>query len=261
MKLVRDIAEFCPKCGKMVGNNHNHHCDNCGSQWITPPIENIVIVAINSLRAKELKHILICFFILFLVAAKIGGIIASSNVNIAIFSLLLAFTVFLLIKFWKRIGLFLWKLRNDYRTIKINTNVYNVCNDALTLKRYIMSLTPREFEEYVADMFRNIGFEANITPATSDGGKDIILRKDGVTYYVECKQWKKDSSISRPVLQKLIGSAITDGITNVIFVSTCKYAQTVVEAARNNKVVNVNLWDIEDLVKAVEHGKFVRPYY
>lgn len=56
-------------------------------------------------------------------------------------------------------------------------------------KNRIRALSPIAFEEYMANLFIKYGYEVEQTPPTNDGGKDLILKYDGVKYYVECKHF------------------------------------------------------------------------
>lgn len=62
------------------------------------------------------------------------------------------------------------------------------------LEKYILNLIPREFELLIASLYEHLGYEIEVTPATRDGGKDIIAgieREDGKeVVYVECKLYK-----------------------------------------------------------------------
>lgn len=73
----------------------------------------------------------------------------------------------------------------------------------------------REFEYYIADLFSTKGYEAVVTPASGDGGKDIILRKEGKTSVVECKRYG-NKKIGRPEIQKF-HSALIDSQAKVLF--------------------------------------------
>lgn len=57
------------------------------------------------------------------------------------------------------------------------------------------NLSPREFEEFMAQLYNKLGYNVELTQTTRDGGKDIILRKPDVlgdmVYYVECKRYKE----------------------------------------------------------------------
>lgn len=43
---------------------------------------------------------------------------------------------------------------------------------------YVYQLSPREFEEVVAELFKAKGYEVKLTPATRDGGRDIIVKHE-----------------------------------------------------------------------------------
>lgn len=49
------------------------------------------------------------------------------------------------------------------------------------------SLSGTQFEKELAALFVKHGYAATLTPATGDGGVDIVLRKDGRTTVVQCK--------------------------------------------------------------------------
>ena len=58
-------------------------------------------------------------------------------------------------------------------------------------ERDLYNLDPYQFEQLVARMFEGLGYHATVTPQAKDGGKDVVLHKDGQMIYVECKQWRK----------------------------------------------------------------------
>lgn len=73
----------------------------------------------------------------------------------------------------------------------------------------LYKLTPRQFEEVVADLLRALGYDTEITPATRDGGKDIYAaRKDALgrfLYIVECKRHAPDNPVGVGVVRSLAG--------------------------------------------------------
>ncbi len=78
---------------------------------------------------------------------------------------------------------------NESVSIKrIITDVYN--DNSILLK-----ISPREFEEMVAEILRSKGLEVQLTGQTRDGGFDILaIEKNGplgiLKYLVECKRFK-----------------------------------------------------------------------
>ena len=73
----------------------------------------------------------------------------------------------------------------------------------------IRNLTSRKFEELVADMLKDFGFDVELTQATRDGGKDIYAYiKNEITsilMYVEAKKWTPPHKVGVDVVQRLYG--------------------------------------------------------
>jgi len=65
---------------------------------------------------------------------------------------------------------------------------------------FLLRLSPGEFEEIVGDMYRKLGYSVERTPMTNDFGRDLILKKDGQTTFVECKRYDRDTTIGRGAL-------------------------------------------------------------
>ena len=55
----------------------------------------------------------------------------------------------------------------------------------------IRSMSPYDFEKYIAQLFEHFGYSAATTPYKRDGGIDIVLYKNGVQSYVQCKKYIK----------------------------------------------------------------------
>jgi len=73
----------------------------------------------------------------------------------------------------------------------------------------VYDLTPRKFEELVADILHDLGFGVELTQATRDGGVDIYAYiKTAVCdflVFVECKRWSPDRHVGLDVVQRLYG--------------------------------------------------------
>jgi restriction system protein len=61
--------------------------------------------------------------------------------------------------------------------------------DDRQLLAMLKGLKPSEFEEFIADMFRHMGYDAVLTGRSGDGGIDIEMRKGGLEYFVQCKKF------------------------------------------------------------------------
>lgn len=108
----------------------------------------------------------------------------------------------------------------------------------------------RKFEQFVAKQFKRKNFKVILTPRTNDGGKDIIIDKNGIKTYVECKYWNSNKSIGREEIQKLAGAAMMDGVRNALFITTSTYNKNAFETAKalNKNGFNIKLWTTNDLL-------------
>lgn len=108
----------------------------------------------------------------------------------------------------------------------------------------------RKFEQFIAKQFKIKNFKVILTPRTNDGGKDIIIEKNDIKTYIECKYWNSNKTIGREEIQKLAGAAMMDGVKNAIFITTSTYNENAFETARalNKNGFNINLWTTKDLL-------------
>lgn len=53
----------------------------------------------------------------------------------------------------------------------------------------LQKLTPTQFEEYIAELFKSLGYETKVTGGKGDGGIDVIAEKDGLLHYIQCKKF------------------------------------------------------------------------
>ncbi len=121
----------------------------------------------------------------------------------------------------------------------------------LSYEGKIANLTWEEFEQYIALVFKRNGYEAEVTPPRWDKGKDIIAKKDGYTYFIECKHWER-TLVGREFLQKLVGAAAPYNVKNVIFITTSWYHKNALEYQEKlnaSKLFNLQLLDMETLKK------------
>lgn len=73
----------------------------------------------------------------------------------------------------------------------------------------IRNLSPRQFEEIVADLLQDMGYHVELTPASRDGGLDMYAaRKDGLgkfLYLVECKRFIPPTKVQVGIVRSLYG--------------------------------------------------------
>jgi restriction system protein len=106
-----------------------------------------------------------------------------------------------------------------------------------------------EFEHLVSEFYRRRGFQVTHNGGSGpDGGVDIVLRKKGETYLVQCKQWKAYKVGAQPV-REFYGVMASRGVAGGYFVTSGEYT---VEARRFAQGLNLELVDGHQLRRMIE---------
>jgi restriction system protein len=75
----------------------------------------------------------------------------------------------------------------------------------------IDGLSWQQFELLIGETFRRKGYSITETGGTgADGGIDLILRKDGEKYLVQCKHWRS-LKVGLPVVREFFGAMAAEG--------------------------------------------------
>jgi restriction system protein len=111
----------------------------------------------------------------------------------------------------------------------------------------IRSLSWKQFESFIGELFRQQGYFVVETPEGPDNGVDLVLRKDGEKAYVQCKHWKTNQ-VGVEKVRELLGSMAAGGAQSGIFVTSGSYTQ----AARNfARECGIQLIDGEQLAESL----------
>lgn len=87
----------------------------------------------------------------------------------------------------------------------------------------LQGMSWREFEVLVGEGFRLQGYQVveNFEPGPDDG-IDLILRKDGEKYLVQCKQWRA-FKVGVPVVRELYGAMAAEGAAGGFVVTSGRF--------------------------------------
>ena len=94
--------------------------------------------------------------------------------------------------------------------------------------RAIYDLTPRQFEEFVAELMEKRGYRVDLTKATRDGGKDLIIANHrdigNFLFYVECKKYAPSNPVGVNLVRELAGTVLADRVTAGILVTSSYFS-------------------------------------
>jgi restriction system protein len=129
--------------------------------------------------------------------------------------------------------------------------------DRLTSVDGIRSLPWRQFEAIVGEAFRRRGYGVIENAVDGpDGGVDLVLRKDGERFFVQCKQWKKSSVGVKPV-RELFGVISAREAAGGFFVCSGSYTE---DAKAFAKQSGIELIDGEALQRMIEVARTPEPF-
>lgn len=121
----------------------------------------------------------------------------------------------------------------------------------------IYALTSRRFEELTADVFRAHGYRIVLTPATRDGGADVLVFKhesEGTEAIIECKKYAKERRVGIGLVQRLVGAKVYWKAKRAYLVTTSDFSSIARQSVLQYKEggYEVELVALADLVSMLK---------
>src|ERR1035437_4317447 len=94
--------------------------------------------------------------------------------------------------------------------------------------RELLTLDSRQFEELVAEIWRSLGYEAELTARTKDGGRDIIAVRRveaSVRFLIECKRYSPLNKVGVELVRALYGVRMHEKATKGILATTSTFTR------------------------------------
>ncbi len=115
---------------------------------------------------------------------------------------------------------------------------------------FLRHLNPRKFEELIAEIFRNKGYEVQLTPKTRDGGKDIIAAYKSPfghqLFIIECKRYQEKTKIGIEMVRGLYGVKMAEQYNQAILVTTSTFTKPAIDFVKPLKF-QLELKDFNDV--------------
>ncbi len=113
-------------------------------------------------------------------------------------------------------------------------------------------LRPRQFEELIAEILAQYGWEIDLTPATHDGGYDLFaIQKSNAgvrtSWIVECKKYRRDRKVGVDVVRALYGVRNTSMPAGMIMLATTSDFSRDVRAMKESRY-DLELRDQKDIL-------------
>ncbi|MGA8147492.1 MAG: restriction endonuclease [Gallionellaceae bacterium] len=110
----------------------------------------------------------------------------------------------------------------------------------------------QEFEMLVGEAFRRRGYTVTETGGRgADGGVDLILRKDGEKFLVQCKQWKA-YKVGVTIIRELYGVMAADGAAGGFVVTSGDFTQEAISFAEGRNIDLIDGSKLSAMIKNIE---------
>ena len=128
--------------------------------------------------------------------------------------------------------------------------------DALLIE--VMKMTPYEFEKLVVKLLIKMGYGSaelslnSVTKLSGDEGVDGMVAADRLGFdviYTQAKQWKPDSVVGRPEIQKFLGALAGQGVAKGLFITTAKFSSEAREYVAKQLLQKIVLIDGKRLME------------
>jgi restriction system protein len=91
----------------------------------------------------------------------------------------------------------------------------------------------RDLERMLANVFDGLGFDVELTPASKDSGKDIVLKywhdRRRREYIVEVKHWRSGKRVGKKYLTDFVGVVARERRDGGLFLATYGYSENAIE--------------------------------
>lgn len=92
----------------------------------------------------------------------------------------------------------------------------------------------RDLERIIAEIFSGLGFDAELTPSSKDGGKDVIVTSkiEGTTksYIIEIKHWRSNQKVGTDYIREFINVVMREKRESGLFLATYGFAGNAIES-------------------------------
>ena len=116
----------------------------------------------------------------------------------------------------------------------------------------IRQLSPKEFEELLAEAYRRSGYVVREnTSLGPDGGVDLTIEKGGNRYLVQAKHWKV-FKVGVKVVREMFGLMVAEGASGVIIVTSGMFTQEAENFAQDKPIDLVAGDQLVEMIRCVQ---------
>ena len=115
------------------------------------------------------------------------------------------------------------------------------------------SLRDIPFEQELATLYRQLGYQVQSTPKSGDQGIDLILTKGSKSTIVQCKGQKNRATPA--MVRELVGSRVDYGADRAVLACTAGFTQGAIGFAKRNQISLISATEIARMAEGFSQPK------
>ena len=131
----------------------------------------------------------------------------------------------------------------DFSSINIQNILYSA------IKKRFSDFSPYEFEDFIAQLFKDNGYDVEGTNYSGDYGADVITSKNGIKTAIQVKRYSKTNKVGVKDINQIIGGKEFHKCDKAMVVCTSDYTK---QGIKLSKEADVELWNWEDLLTNIQ---------
>jgi hypothetical protein len=120
---------------------------------------------------------------------------------------------------------------------KFIIDLFNSNNKDISIEQ-IDSFSGSEFEFFCAFIFSQLNYSVEHTKTTYDFGADLIIKKQGISYAVQCKRYS--DVVSNKAIQEVVSSMNVYNCSKSIVITNSTFSSSAMKLAKHNHVLLID---------------------
>lgn len=111
----------------------------------------------------------------------------------------------------------------------------------------IDQMSGEEFEKYIGNYFKNLGYKVIVTQLSGDFGVDIIIENEFVKIGVQAKRYT--NTVGNSAIQEIVAGMKHYNLDKGMVITNNYFSRSAIELAKDNNVI---LWDRNTLIEKIK---------
>lgn len=114
-----------------------------------------------------------------------------------------------------------------------------------SIKNRFQDFTPQDFEDFIGQVYKDLGYDVEQTSYSGDYGADLIITKDNVKTAVQIKRYQESNKVGVQDINQIIGAKNYYNCDKASVITTSSYSKQGENLAKETKI---ELLQWEDLI-------------